>query len=222
MKKFALGWQPHDDERDKKYPMTLALPGDIERNIPESVMWKLGPILDQGDQPHCVGYAWKQWQQCTPLQTLDGPSAEDIYNQCKVIDGNNEEGSNTSSGVKAMSQEGRLQTYLWAFDLDTFKKWILTQGPIVIGACWYMGMYETDENNYVKPGGEVAGGHEFLCYGYDATKRSFKFCNSWSEEWGDQGTFWMKEEDVEWLLWNNPDMPGDACAAVEKKLEPIS
>ena len=219
---FKFGWIPHEDERDKKYPMSLGLYEGIEKDTPESIFWKLGPILDQGQAPHCVGYAWKQWQQTTPLQTLDGPSAEDIYNQCKTIDGNNEEGSSTLTGVQAMMQEGRLQTYLWAVNIDQFKTWILTQGPIVVGACWYQGMFQPDENNYVYPGGQPAGGHEFMCYGYDAKTNSFKFVNSWNENWGDKGTFWMKAEDVEWLIFNCPDIPGNACAAVEKKLEPIS
>ena len=216
------GWKPHTDEKDKLYPMSLALYEGIEKDLPSITMWDLGPILNQGDQPHCVGYAWKQWLQTTPLQTLDGPSAEDIYDQCKELDGDKSEGSSTDSGVKVMLARGRVNTYLWAFDITTFKHFVLTQGPIVVGASWYQGMFTPDANNYVKPGGRLGGGHEFMCYGYDDTKGSFKFVNSWSDQWGDKGTFWMLAEDVEKLIFESYDIPGDACAAVEKKLDPIS
>ena len=217
------GWRPHGDKRTLGYPMTLDLYDGIELDLPSSIMWSLGPILDQGQTTHCVGYAWKQWQQSTPLQTLDGPSADEIFAQCAILDGDpNEDGSTTQTGVKAMGREGRIQTYLWEFSLGVFKQWILGRGPIVVGTCWYEAMFEPDADHYVHPVGPDAGGHEYMCYGYQASTDSFKFVNSWGTDWGDKGTFWMKSADVNKLIWHDSNLHGDACAAVEKKLTPIT
>ena len=223
-RKYGLGWIPNPDERNKAYSMSLALGDNIESNKPQTVIWQLGPILDQGQTNHCVGYAWKQWQQATPGARMDGPTADEIYYQCKVLDGepNQEDGSTTQTGVKCMGREGRVQTYLWAFSLGTFRNWILTKGPIVVGTSWYDDMFTPDANNFVSVTGPLAGGHEYLCYGYDAVKKAFKFCNSWGTDWGDKGTFWVHEAEMNKLIWHNQDLPGDACAAIETHVKPIS
>ena len=38
---------------------------------------------------------------------------------------------------------------------------------------------------------DVLGGHAFLCVGYSDRRRSFLIRNSWGEEWGEGGYFWM-------------------------------
>ena len=41
---------------------------------------------------------------------------------------------------------------------------------------------------------KVLGGHAILCVGFDDTKQCFKIRNSWGEEWGDNGNFYMPYE----------------------------
>lgn len=60
---------------------------------------------------------------------------------------------------------------------------------------------------------QMLGGHEVLCIGFDDNKQcpkasqgAFKVRNSWSEEWGDHGNFWMPydaaaDPNVLWDAW---------------------
>ncbi len=38
-------------------------------------------------------------------------------------------------------------------------------------------------------GGSVRGGHEYECFGRDAERDLWWFCNSWGPNWGKNGTF---------------------------------
>jgi C1A family cysteine protease len=45
-----------------------------------------------------------------------------------------------------------------------------------------------------KAGEEILGGHEVAAVGYDDSTRMFLVRNSWSDEWGQKGYFWMPYE----------------------------
>lgn len=55
-----------------------------------------------------------------------------------------------------------------------------------------------DENKWVdnvmpipKKGEELLGGHAISCIGFSVEKQAFLIQNSWGEDWGDNGLFWM-------------------------------
>ena len=41
------------------------------------------------------------------------------------------------------------------------------------------------------PNEQCLGGHAVYCVGYDDSKKAFKVRNSWGNEWGDGGNFWL-------------------------------
>lgn len=70
----------------------------------------------------------------------------------------------------------------------------LAQGDCVaVGAPWFDEWMRTDQNGVLPtpgPTSNVAGGHEFLVYGYcDYPNGVLLARNSWGEDWGDRGDF---------------------------------
>src|ERR1700691_1437280 len=47
-----------------------------------------------------------------------------------------------------------------------------------------------------QPGEQRQGGHEVLCLGYDLPKQLALIQNSWGEDWGQKGYFWMPFEVI--------------------------
>ena len=181
--------------------------------------WPMSKILDQGDTPHCVGFAWAGWGICEPIvDDFSNADGNRIYYEAKVIDGepNQEDGSTTLSGVKAMQKDGRLQNYAFATSLDDMVTWLLTKGPVVVGTNWYEKMFTPDANGLVTIGGSVAGGHEHLIVGVDKDKQLFKHVNSWGASWSQGGFFFLSFADEQRLQNEN----GDACTAVELDVGP--
>jgi C1A family cysteine protease len=54
------------------------------------------------------------------------------------------------------------------------------------------------------PGEECLGGHAVLIVGYDKNKQMFLVRNSWGDQWGVQGNFWIPFDYV-----MNPDLADD-------------
>jgi C1A family cysteine protease len=68
--------------------------------------------------------------------------------------------------------------------------------PIVIGAQIFSSFQNLDEN-FVCPTpdpdkDQLLGGHALLVAGYDNSDNTFLIVNSWSDKWGNKGTFKMK------------------------------
>jgi C1A family cysteine protease len=87
-------------------------------------------------------------------------------------------------------------------DLTSIKSAISSNMPVVIaikcydGDSWQNAVF----NNGVWSGyysGDVSGGHAMCLIGYDDKKGggSFQIMNSWGEDWGDDGFFWIKYKD---------------------------
>ncbi len=65
----------------------------------------------------------------------------------------------------------------------------LSQGrPVVAGILVYENFMNLQGNQIYKEGiGKTYGGHAIAIVGYDDSRGAFKFINSWSKQWGDQG-----------------------------------
>lgn len=220
-----LGRHHRPDSRDANYPMKLVLdvwPGKWTFNPAKAPkIWKPGAILDQGQTPHCVGFATAQWAQTSPYRTkLTAKfNGDEIYADCKKVDGYpTEDGSDAHAAMKVMAAEGKVGNYFWATNPEEFAAWLSTRTSVLCGTPWHNGMFSPDAKGFVHPGGPVAGGHEYLANafypGVDLLSSVVGFVNSWGTGWADGGKFYMTLRDL-WMLITEG---GDAVAAIQKKL----
>jgi C1A family cysteine protease len=220
---YGLGRHAAPDERDKLHPLRALLPSRVA--LPESKHWVTGPVLDQGATGSCVGHAWAGWLTASPMRTKNGPSPYQIYRECVVLDewaANDMEanlsdtelqwGTSVRAGAKALEARGHIQEYLWAFDLDTIKRYVLLRGTVVMGTDWYTGFFEPNSKGFVKPTGIIEGGHAYVCNGYSKIQKAFRCLNSWGPAWGQKGRFWIAEDVMAQLLKDG----GEAASAIEK------
>jgi C1A family cysteine protease len=86
--------------------------------------------------------------------------------------------------------------------ISTIKSVLSQKMPVVIGIKCYDGNYW--ENAVLNDGvwsgyysGEYKGGHAMCLVGYDDNKAggAFEIMNSWGDDWGDKGFFWIKYND---------------------------
>lgn len=215
MSDYGLGRRYAPDQRDSSFPMLARL--DLAAPLPRYKYWSAPFVLDQLDTPQCVGYAWSAWLHASPTRTKIGPHASLIYSEAQKVDewpGEGYAGTSVRAGAKVMQAQGRIAEYVWASDVETIKRWVLTRGGIVVGTDWYASMFKTNAWDYlvVNPSSGLVGGHAWFILGYSAARESFRALNSWGRSWGDQGRFWLRATDLATLL----ESQGEACAAIEK------
>lgn len=175
------------------------------------------PVLDQGDTGHCVGYGGADWLNALPVDDhVPNDEGHAIYYACKEVDGEAgaENGSTVRSLAKVLQARGRLKTYAWASTVGEVAAFVSSQGPVIFGTDWTEAMFSPDEDGFVAPKGQVKGGHCYLCVGFDPVANAFCFLNSWGDNWGKGGRFYVHAEDVKILL-NGLDSRGEALAGVE-------
>lgn len=213
---MSLGRVPSPfDRRDALHTMKMRSPVSIP--TPRYRYWTAGPVLDQGDTPHCVGHAWYGWELASPVRLSAGQfnaaRGHDIYNECKKIDGYSGDGTYIRSGAEVERAQFRLAEYLWAFTLDDLKAWLLLRGPVVIGIPWLERMFYPDAKSVIKPDGAEVGGHAVMLRGYGRARDQFRIVNSWGNWWGENGQAWIGAND----LWSLIERGGEACTSVELK-----
>lgn len=117
-----------------------------------------------------------------------------------------DEGSSAIGLMKFWKQIGVISGYDWTFSFDAFLA-ALQHQPVLVGTDWYMSMNNPNVDGVVIPYGDNVGGHEYLATGVVWTRsRLIRFENSWGENWGDKGGFYMRFADVEQLLKNGGDV----------------
>jgi hypothetical protein len=122
-----------------------------------------------------------------------------------------------STGVacgKTAQALGLATGYKHAFSLDALKA-ALQSGPALIGIVWLNSMFTPayDGTLNVDQSSGVAGGHELVVSAYDAVAKRFRLDNSWAASWGDQGSCYVTETDMSWLLSQQGDVTVPQLAA---------
>jgi hypothetical protein len=217
MSKHGLGRVPSPpDKRDFK--MSAAIK-ELEKLLPPRPVktWHSDKVLDQGETPHCCGFAWAGWGIATPVEDPWWDAmGHDIYAACKVLDGEpgKQNGSTIRSGVKVMVKRKKVSTYFFAHSIDEAANYVACFGPVVLGTVWYEGMFKTGLfNNIITPTGKIVGGHAYLWIGVDATYALIR--NSWGTDWGKGGNARISLTNLKKLF----EMDGEACAATERVLD---
>ena len=214
MPDYGLGRLPAPDIRDRGFPMRRLI---APRVVAKTKFYTSGPVLDQGATSTCVGHAWRQWLTSSPVRTKNGPDPFTIYREAQKVDewpGEDYEGTSVRAGVKYLQTSGHISTYVWAFDADTVRNYILSSAgsSVVLGPNWYGSMFTPDQYGYLNISGAVAGGHAYTLIGYSNLRESFRVVNSWGRGWGEDGRAWIRFADVDRLIKED----GEAAAATEQ------
>lgn len=180
--------------------------------------WKYGPISDQGQTPHCVGFTGLDWGNCEPVND-QWPNlvGDKLYYECKVIDGEPgaEDGSHSRSLCKALKARGRIGAYAFASSADVAAAYVLGHGPVGIGVDWYNDMFQPASPHFILSlTGGVAGGHEISLAGYDSSSKLFTLVNHWGSSWAHNGVAYLRHDDLDRLLAAG----GDCWAGLELPL----
>jgi hypothetical protein len=213
-KRKGLGRLHAPDPRDRGFPIRSLLP---EKVALRSRYYHTGKVLDQGATPQCVAFAWKQWLDSAPIMDQDAkpPTPASIYQRAQAVDewaSTSHDGTSVRAGAKIMATDRRLGEYHWSTSINDVRDYLISTGTVVFGTDWTDDMFIPSAEGFLKPTGAIAGGHAYLCIGYNQPKGAFRFLNSWGVSWGTQkGRFWMAGEDVDALLQRD----GEACAGVE-------
>lgn len=227
MNHITFGRKTAVDDRDMKFTISalnagVSLPvGKLRKN--HQYWWANGWWGNQGYYPHCVAYAWLHWLEDGPTtQNPTKPGADpvqrplDLYNQCQAVDewpGNNYDGTSVRAGAKILHQLGYIESYHWAWDLNTLIDTVLMRAPVVVGTSWYDGMMSPDDEYILRVNGRLQGGHAYLVNGVNIKKELFRIKNSWGRSWGRQGAAYITFDDMERLIRED----GEICLAREIK-----
>lgn len=208
------------DDRSRQFPIRTLVADKPLR----SYTWRLNTRLDQGDEGACVGFSWSQELAARPVEVpnISNDFAREIYHEAQQLDewdggeyagaDPQYEGTSVLAGAKVVQAQGRIKEYRWAFSLNDVLLALGYQGPGVLGCNWYSDMMEPDLNGFVKPTGEIAGGHAILVRGVSVKRKTVTLANSWGTSWGKGGDCYMTFEDFEKLLLD----AGEFCIPVQR------
>jgi len=196
--------------------LAAAPPPDPCCPLPNERIYATGPVLNQGETRHCVGYAVAQWLVSDPLITLSGPPPDVIYHEAHRRDGilTPHEGTTLQGAMAYLHEQGRIAQYVWAHDAQTVASWLLQgHGTVILGTPWYQGMNSLDESGCIRADGLRIDGHAYLAIGYNQERQLLRLMNSWGPSWGDYGQAWLPLTDLDTLLQH-----GEACCGIEQAL----
>lgn len=223
-----LDWKPRFDERSRNFPISAKVRTAVRR---KNRLWKVGPILDQGEEGACVGFGWTAEALASPVRVdlnrlkARAPKepnafAQYLYRFAKTIDeyeGEDYDGTSVLAGAKSMQTFALLKEYRWAFSINEMIDGLIAKGPVVLGIPWYEGMYEAP-NGVLKVSGENVGGHCILAVGYRVAspnaggKDTVILQNSWGTSWGLNGLAEIEVSELEKLLKD-----GEACLPISRR-----
>jgi hypothetical protein len=189
-----LGRHIRHDPRSRNF----ALPRHADLSQP--VKWRnWGQKLDQGDLGACTGYAAAHCLNHMPMRasirprpTLKNAQAEEFYSIATGLDPwpgqwrPDDTGSSGLAACQAAVHLGFATGYRWAFGFDHGRA-ALRDGPLMMGSYWDWNMFEPDKDGYIRTGGGVAGGHEFIITADYPDLGEVWGLNSWGPSWGGWG-----------------------------------
>ncbi len=212
----GLGRWAAPDERDEKYLLRELSGTPTLESLPEYRYHYSPWCLDQGPYPRCVGYSTKTMLLNGPVQQKNpNPTPEDLYFWAQRNDeweGENYDGTSVRAGMKAAAHFGKVTEYRWAFSLEDAVRWLLMNGPLVVGFDWFSDMSNPDSAHFMHPTGNLQGGHAFGLIGASRTARKVRVLNNWGRGWADGGRAWMSFDSLEYLLAQD----GEAACPTEK------
>ena len=225
------------DARDFRFLMRSAMPqvaAAIGKPKPRVRAYNVGPMLDQGSTPQCVGYSTRSFLDAAPLMSKAnvGPSATEIYKTAQSLDewpGTNYDGTSVRAGMKALEAAKQISGYVWAQSIDEAINWMNGgYGTVVVGTNWYAEMSDVDNDQFMRePPPSMAtpiGGHAWHVIWFDVKKKGFLMKQSWGNQFGwltKAGTLsgfaYVRKEFMERLLRED----GEIGSPTQIKVKPV-
>jgi hypothetical protein len=187
--------------------------GVIAQPKPFDKVWKVGPVLDQGDEPSCVGYAWRSWMESSPAPTSSTlyPDGSFIYYETQrggpdlggwdlVPDDKPYDGTTLQGAGSYLQSIGEVGEGLgWTVDTYRMDEFIREVGPVVVASPWMDEMRHPVDGELVYwPEDEVSGYHAYEIYGIEGGYYLIK--NSWGTEWAEGGFARMEQSEFRELI----------------------
>lgn len=176
---------------------------------------------DQKSTPHCVGFAFCHWIEDGPAYPPPGSKVpliggSVIYFEAQKNDdipGEDYEGTTVRGGAQALRKKFlKIKSFRWAKTVNEIAYAVAVEGPVVAGTDWHEDMMDVDSQGFIRPGGEVLGGHAYLLNGVNVKEKFFRVKNSWGRDWGTKGRAKISFDDLEKLISTN----GEFCLAIER------
>ena len=201
-----------------------------------AVLWTRNiPILDQGQVGSCTTNAGVGCLGTDPLYgalppgsgadgkpLLDEPLAVNMYSEEEQdLDGSpfppTDDGGDGTTTCKIMVRRKFSGGFLHCTSIASMQS-ALQKGPLMIGINWYDSMDSPSSSGLItiSPGAQVRGGHELELRGVDPAAFLFKGDNSWSEGWGDHGSFEIAFATMDRLLSEQGDCTQPLPASAPK------
>jgi hypothetical protein len=213
------------DPGNRPYRLTAADPSLLQKPR----YWTPGLCLNQGEEGACVPHGVEGEALASPVRVKPPEPqalAFDGYDWCRRNDpfpGEDYDGTDVNTGMKWGRLMGWWTGWRWAFNMLELRT-ALEEGPVVIGVDWLSGMYEAP-GGVLEARGQVVGGHCILVTGYTPDHKpsrqmrgypqpAYRLRNSWSADWGINGTAYTRAEDLDRILFQ---AGGEAAVAVGRK-----
>ncbi len=189
------------DEKSRNYPVRTLFTTKKRR----SYTWKCPIVLDQGVYSACVGFSVAHEAAARPVmvKNITNEKAIETYYIAQRLDqyeSENYDGTSVLGGMKAGISQGWYKSYRWAFGEEDLALAVGYVGPVVLGINWYNSMSCPDEKGIITIGGRIEGGHAIMCNSYNVKKDLYVLTNSWSKDWGINGTCFISSKDMARLL----------------------
>lgn len=199
------------DPRSRSFPIAETIPRLAK---PRSYTWKVPIQLDQGSEGACVGFAVSHEAAARPVEVkgVTNEVARGVYHLAQTLDqwdGENYDGTSVLAGMKAGQQRNWYTEYRWAFGLEDVLLAIGYRGPVVLGLDWFEGMMQTDAAGFLRPTGNVVGGHAILANRVNVREKFVGLHNSWGGDVNGKLTF----DDLDMLLHRQ----GEAAIPVKRR-----
>ena len=196
---YGTGWKPRPkDERDWTLESLQAM---VEYGAAVPVTWDTPVVLNQGNTPECVGFAFATLvasasSVCGVDATVTDELGHRIYRKAKEIEGNDEPGTNLRCGAKAAKALGLIDFYAFG-GYPEGEEWTQKRGPCVYGIPWTKDMYKPDSDYIIYPTGAYEGMGHAICRTMDEqAPADAGFVNSWSKLWGKLGRCFMTRQGL--------------------------
>lgn len=207
---IVLDYFPKFDEKSKLFPVVSLLELDPKE---KKTIYKTGPIINQGSEGACVGFAWTNYLLGEPNKPVNKTNVKeanafaiDLYKSIKKHDfraGEDYRGTSVLAGAFMAQDLGYIDGYYWCFSVEDVKKAVLGIGPVVVGTKWFKSMYKTREDGLVTVTRNPKHGmHAYVIIGYDpamkfddGTHEVFIIKNSWGPSYGVMGQAYIKVSD---------------------------